>query len=142
MNLLRIYNDAFRYALSDSEVILVIGIVLLMNSIVNKYFGNRSMFHLSNIIMLVAIGYGSMVSMYTIRGSDTLPEIRNIKRIVWEGIKKSLIIAFYTIFSFMSVPSCKNLLSKRQLAIVYNLCNPVCFSMVDFDWWSFEQVFS
>lgn len=69
-----------------------------MNSIVNKYFEYLSMFHLSNILMLVAIGYGSMVSMYTISSSDTLPEIRNIKRIVWEGIKKSLIIAFYTIF--------------------------------------------
>ena len=89
-------KDAIRYALSDRYAILVIGTIFLSASLINKYASN--IFRLSNLILLYVVGYASFISWYTINGQDKHPRLNNVKRMAWEGFKKSTITIFYSIF--------------------------------------------
>ena len=90
-------KDAVRYALSDWKVVLVIGGLMCLSSISNK-ISVISLFKISNIFMVFVIGYGSFIAFYTIHGDDVPLNISNVKRIFWEGFKKSVILMFYSLF--------------------------------------------
>ena len=88
-------KNSVGYALSDPEVILVIGCIFLITSIVNKYVNS---FHVSNVIMIVATGYGSFITWHTLNSSNKPPKIRELRMLAWEGLKKSIISGVYSIF--------------------------------------------
>lgn len=90
--------DSLKYAVSDWKVIVILGIILVANSIVSKYdFISSSLWRSMNFFMIFVVGYGSYVSWNTLKGSDKLPDFKNPKKLFWEGLKKSLIIFIYSI---------------------------------------------
>jgi hypothetical protein len=92
-------GDAVRYALGDKYAILIIGVIVVVASFVNKsaIFPSPIM-RVLNVFLLIEVGYGSYISWYTLKGSDELPKIANIKKLAWEGFRKSCIIFVYGIF--------------------------------------------
>ena len=90
-------KDAIDYALSDKVAILIISILMTMVSFVNKNDVIYPLWKLLNINLIIIVGYGSYVSWYTLKGSDKHPHFKNnLRRLVWEGFKKSLIIFIYS----------------------------------------------
>lgn len=89
-------KNAIRYALSDRYAIIVIGGIFLLASLINKYADN--FLRLSNLILLYVVGYASFISWYTINGRDKHPNLKNVKRMAWEGFKKSTITMVYSFF--------------------------------------------
>ena len=65
------------------------------------------------------MGYGSYVSWYTLKGSDDHPKINNLKKLVWEGFKKSVITFIYSIgLTFFFHQAKVNLNSNIILALI------------------------
>ena len=97
--------DAFRFIFSDYRVYLQIGTVLFLISIIRKLayavIDNPYIFWslviFSELLLYLQVGYGSYISLYTLKGRDYLPKIRNIKKIFFEGIKKSYVIYIYVL---------------------------------------------
>ena len=89
--------DALKYALSDKKGIIVISALLGITSIVNKDGFLNSFLRLFTLTLLIVMGYGSYVSWYTLKGSDKHPKINNLKKLTWEGFKKSVITFIYSI---------------------------------------------
>lgn len=79
-------GDAVRYALGDKYAILIIGVIVGVASFVNKsaIFPSPIM-RVLNVFLLIEVVYGSSISWYTLKGSDELPKIANIKKLAWEG---------------------------------------------------------
>lgn len=90
-------KDGVRYAISDRNAIIVVGLLALIASIVRKDDNLPDICNLFNLTIFFIIGYGSFISWYTLKGENRHPDLRNYKRIFWEGIKKSAIIAVYSI---------------------------------------------
>jgi hypothetical protein len=90
-------KDGVRYALSDRNAIIVVGLMSVVASIVRKSDNLPDICNLFNLTIFFIIGYGSFISWYTLKGENRHPDLRNYKRIFWEGIKKSAIIAVYSI---------------------------------------------
>lgn len=89
--------DALKYALSDKKGIIVISALLGITSIVNKDGFLNSFLRLFTLTLLIVMGYGSYVLWYTLKGSDKHPKINNLKKLTWEGFKKSVITFIYSI---------------------------------------------
>lgn len=89
-------KDAVRYGLADKLAILVIGGIMFLTALDHRFFDIP--FHYSSILMLIVVGYGSFISWYAINGQDKHPRLNNIKKMAWEGFKKSCIIVAYSIF--------------------------------------------
>lgn len=92
------YIDSIRYALSDRTGLIVVGILMALTSLVNKDGLIRPIWKLTTVTVLIVMGYGSFVSWYTLKGSDDHPKIRKIKKMTWEGFKKTLITVIYSLF--------------------------------------------
>lgn len=91
-------SNAIRYALSDWKAIVVIGGFLFLSSVSNKYVPDFSILKISNLLMIFVVGYGSYISFSTIKGKDKPPEIGRVRKILWEGFKKSIVISIYSVF--------------------------------------------
>lgn len=89
--------DAIRYALSDRKGIIVISALLGFTSFINKDGFLNPFLKLFTVTLLIVMGYGSYVSWYTLKGSDKHPKINNLKKLIWEGFKKSVITFIYSI---------------------------------------------
>lgn len=89
--------DAVKYALSDRKGLLVICGLMAVTSFVTKNAHLNSLFRLLAVTLLIVTGYGSYVSWYSLKGSDKHPKINNLKKLTWEGFKKSLITVIYSI---------------------------------------------
>lgn len=90
--------DAIKYATSDFHIILIIGSILFLTSLINKWADEFTFIKLSNILMVFVIGYGSYISLCTVKGQDKPPLFVNIKKLFWEGVKKLTIISIYSFF--------------------------------------------
>ena len=89
--------DAVKYALSDPKGIIVISALIGITSFITKNASLNSFSRIFMVTLLVVMGYGSYVSWYTLKGSDKHPRINNLKKLTWEGFKKSVITFIYSI---------------------------------------------
>ena len=95
-------KDAVDYALEDKVAILVISSLVTIASLINKNALSDQLFKLFNINLLIVVGYGSYVSWYALKGRDEHPSFKNnLRRLIWEGFKKSVIVFIYSAFLWL-----------------------------------------
>jgi hypothetical protein len=90
-------GDAVKYALSDRKGIIIISALMAITSIINKDGFLNPFLRVFTLTLVIVMGYGSYVSWYTLKGSDEHPKINNLKKLTWEGFKKSVITFIYSI---------------------------------------------
>lgn len=92
-------EDAVRYALSDRKGLIVVSSLMAFTSFINKNGSVTPVMKLITISLLIVMGYGSYVSWHTLKGSDDHPKLKNnLRRITWEGFKKTVITVIYSGF--------------------------------------------
>ncbi|WP_407422255.1 DUF4013 domain-containing protein [Methanobrevibacter sp.] len=112
--------DAVKYALSDKKGIIIISALLAITSFINKDGFLNSFWKLFTVTLLIVMGYGSYVSWYTLKGSDKHPKINNLKKMIWEGFKKSVITFIYSIgLTFFLHQAKHNLNGNIIIALIY-----------------------
>lgn len=95
-------KSSFNYALKDKVAILVISSLITIASIINKNALSDPLFKLFNINLLIVVGYGSFVSWYALKGRDEHPRFKNnLRKLIWEGFKKSFIVFIYSAFLWL-----------------------------------------
>jgi hypothetical protein len=113
-------GDAVKYALSDTKGMIVISALMAITSIINKDGFLNSFWRMFTITLVIVMGYGSYVSWYTIKGSDEHPKINNLKKLIWEGFKKSVITFIYSIgLTFFFYQAKINLSGNIILAAIF-----------------------
>ena len=90
-------GDAVKYALSDTKGIIIISALMAITSFINKNNFLNSFWRMFTLTLLIVMGYGSYVSWYTLKGSNKHPKINNLKKLIWEGFKKSVITFIYSV---------------------------------------------
>ena len=90
-------KDAVNYALSDRNAIIAVGLLAAVASVVAKDSNLSAVWKIFRFTIFFIVGYGSFISWYTLKGEDRHPDLRNYKRIFWEGLKKSAIISVYSV---------------------------------------------
>ena len=90
-------GNAVKYALSDRKGIIIISALMAITSIATANQHLNSFWRMLAVTLLIVMGYGSYVSWYTLKGSDEHPKINNLKKLIWEGFKKSAITFIYSI---------------------------------------------
>ncbi len=111
--------DAVKYALSDRKGIVIISALLAITSFINKDGFLNSFWKIFTVTLLIVMGYGSYVSWYTLKGSDKHPKINNLKKLIWEGFKKSVITFIYSIGITFFIHQAKvNLNSNIIIAVI------------------------
>ncbi len=76
---------------------IVVSALMGITSFVTKNAHLSSFWRIFAVTLLIVMGYGSYVSWYTLKGSDKHPKINNLKKLTWEGFKKSVITFIYSI---------------------------------------------
>lgn len=90
-------RNAVEYAWEDKKALLLISTLMTITSIVSKNGTAPPIYKLITVTMLFAVGYGSYISWYSLKGSDGHPKLENnVRRITWEGFKKSVIMFIYS----------------------------------------------
>lgn len=90
-------KDSIDYALSDIRGLAIISTLVCIACFINKESLSDPVLKVINVVLLIVVGYGSYVSWYTLKGRDEHPHFRNnMKRLVWEGFKKSVIVFIYS----------------------------------------------
>ena len=118
-------KDSIDYALSDKLGMLIVSSLVTLASLVNKDAFTHPFFKLFNICLLIVVGYGSYVSWYTLKGRDEHPHFKNnLKRLIWEGFKKSVIIFIYSGFLWLVARQAKHNFINGNLIIA------VCWSIL------------
>ena len=90
-------GNAVKYALSDRKGIIIISALMAITSIATANQHLNSFWRMLAVTLLIVMGYGSYVSWYTLNGSDEHPKINNLKKLIWEGFKKSALTFIYSI---------------------------------------------
>ena len=110
-------KDAIRYPFLDWKTLLIIGTLMFAITITNKanlskiglaisilegliphYFNsNRIILIFSVILLFLEMGYGSKIVYKGLLGEDNPPQLKKIKKLVWEGFKKYCIVVIYGI---------------------------------------------
>ncbi|WP_298501208.1 DUF4013 domain-containing protein [uncultured Methanobrevibacter sp.] len=113
-------GNAVRYALSDRKGIIVISTLMAITSIATANHHLNSFWRMLTVTLLIVMGYGSYVSWYTLKGSDEHPKITNLKKLTWEGFKKSAITFIYSIgLTFFFHQAKVNLNGKIILSVIF-----------------------
>ena len=113
-------GDAVKYALSDKKGIIIISALMAITSVINKDNFLNSFWRIFTVTLLIVMGYGSYVSWYTLKGSDEHPKINNLKKLIWEGFKKSVITFIYSIgLTFFFHEAKVNLNGNLIIALIY-----------------------
>ena len=99
---------------------------MAITSLINKNGFLNPFWKMFTVTLLIVMGYGSYVSWYTLKGSDKHPKINNLKKLIWEGFKKSAIIFIYSIgltffFHQMKVNLNSNIIIALISAILFVL---------------------
>ena len=89
-------GNAVKYALSDRKGIIICSALMAITSIITANHRLNSFWGMFCVTLLIVMGYGSYVSWYTLKGSDEHPKINNLKKLIWEGFKKSVITFIYS----------------------------------------------
>ena len=90
-------KEAVSYALADKYAFLAIGTIAFVLSIADKLVNFSPAVKVLKVLIFFIVGYGSYISWYTLKGSDRHPDLRNYKRLFWEGFKKCTITMIYSI---------------------------------------------
>ena len=90
-------GNAVKYALSDRKGIIIISALMAITSIATANQHLNSFWRMLAVTLIIVMGYGSYVSWYTLKGSDKHPKINNLKKLIWEGFKKSALTFIYSI---------------------------------------------
>ena len=119
-------GNAVKYALSDRKGIIIISALMAITSIATANQHLNSFWRMLAVTLLIVMGYGSYVSWYTLKGSDKHPKINNLKKLIWEGFKKSAITFIYSIgltffFHQMKVNLNSNIIIALISAILFVL---------------------
>ena len=99
---------------------------MAITSLINKNGFLNPFWKMFTVTLLIVMGYGSYVSWYTLKGSDKHPKINNLKKLIWEGFKKSAITFIYSIgltffFHQMKVNLNSNIIIALISAILFVL---------------------
>ena len=90
-------KESIDYALSDKTGLVIISTLVSVACFINKDSFSDPILKVLNVVLLIVVGYGSYVSWYTLKGRDEHPHFKNnMKRLVWEGFKKSVIVFIYS----------------------------------------------
>jgi hypothetical protein len=92
-------KESIDYALSDKTGLLIVSSLVSIACFINKNSLSDPILKVVNIFLLIVVGYGSYVSWYALKGRDEHPRFKNnMKRLIWEGFKKSVIVFIYSGF--------------------------------------------
>lgn len=100
MDAIETLKQTWNFTFSDLKTLLYLGCIYFIMASLNTFSWNNNLLNiikyiLSHLFLFLSVGYGSYISLYTLKYSDTLPKFKHIKKLIWEGIKKSTIIAIY-----------------------------------------------
>ena len=115
-------KESINYALSDKTGLLIVSSLVSIACFINKNSLSDPILKVVNIFLLIVVGYGSYVSWYALKGRNEHPRFKNnMKRLVWEGFKKSVIVFIYSGFLWLLARLVK------QNYVDGNLIFAVCF---------------
>lgn len=110
--------DAIRYAFGDKKALVLISALMSITSIISKNGTVPPIYKLFTVTLLFVVGYGSYVSWHTLKGSDGHPKLENnVRRIVWEGFKKSVITFIYSGFLVILIALAEDYYSEGNLIV-------------------------
>ena len=118
-------KDSIDYALSDKLGLIIISSLVSIACFINKDSLSDPILKVTNVLLLIVVGYGSYVSGYALKGRDEHPSFRNnMERLIWEGFKKSIIVFIYSGFLYVLLSLAK------QNYMNGNLIFAVCFTIL------------
>ena len=122
-------KESIDYALSDKTGIIIISSLISIACLINRNSLSDPILKMINIFLLIAVGYGSYVSWYTLKGRDEHPHFRNnMKRLIWEGFKKSVIIFIYSGFLYVMLRLAKQSYTDGNL--IFAACFIILFVLL------------
>ena len=102
-------KESIEYALSDMWGLVIISTLVCIACLINEDSLSDPILKVINVFLLIVVGYGSYVSWYTLKGRDEHPRLRNnMKRLIWEGFKKSVIVFIYSAVLWVLIRLAKN----------------------------------
>ena len=118
-------KESIDYTLSDKTGIIIVSSLVSIACFINKNSLSDPILKVINVFLLIVVGYGSYVSWYALKGRDEHPRFKNnMKRLVWEGFKKSIILFIYSGFLYVLLSLAK------QNYMNGNLIFAVCFTIL------------
>ena len=122
-------KESIDYALSDKIGLVIVSTLICIACFINRDSLSDPILKVINVFLLIVVGYGSYVSWYTLKGRDEHPRFRNnMKRLVWEGFKKSVIVFIYSGCLYLVL-----LLAKRSYAdgkVIFAACFIILFVLI------------
>jgi len=105
MNTKEMLIDSVKYSFKNKRCFLFLGILFWSLSFGSDIIGEYPILVIFIIpwffFVLIEGGYLATVIEDTVFGSDEYPKFENLKKLIWKGIKESLILFTYSIFSFI-----------------------------------------
>lgn len=94
------FRNAIRYSISDWKIIIIIGSLMFLISFLNKIsvtdpIISKIIFVISNLLLFLEVGFGSKIVATSIQGEAKPPKLNKIHKLIWEGLKKTIIIGIY-----------------------------------------------
>ncbi len=121
-------KDSIKYALDDKKALVIICSLMAITSFVTKNESINVVLRAFTITLVIVMGYGSFISWYTLKGSDKHPKFSNIKKLTWEGFKKSIITAIYSVVLIIIFTQAQKSFINGNLIIT--VCCAVLFAVV------------
>ena len=119
-------KESIDYALSDKVGLVIISSLVSIACLINKHSLSDPILKVINILLLIVVGYGSYVSWYALKGRDEHPHFKNnMKRLVWEGFKKSVIVCVYSGFMYVLIRLAKQSYADGNL--IFTACFIILF---------------
>ena len=122
-------KESIDYTLSDKTGIIIVSSLVSIACFINKNSLSDPILKVINVFLLIVVGYGSYVSWYALKGRDEHPRFKNnMKRLVWEGFKKSVIVFIYSGFLYVLIRLAK--LSYADGNLIFTVCSVILFILL------------
>ena len=122
-------KESIDYTLSDKTGIIIVSSLVSIACFINKNSLSDPILKVINVFLLIVVGYGSYVSWYALKGRDEHPRFKNnMKRLVWEGFKKSVIVFIYSGFLYALIRLAK--LSYADGNLIFTVCFVILFILL------------
>ena len=122
-------KESIEYALGDKVGLLIISSLVSIACFINQDSLSDPILKVINVFLLIVVGYGSYVSWYALKGRDEHPRFRNnMKRLVWEGFKKSVIVFIYSGCLWVALRLAK--LSHEDGNLILAACFVILFILI------------
>ncbi|WP_407413660.1 DUF4013 domain-containing protein [Methanobrevibacter sp.] len=122
-------KESIDYALSDILGLVIISSLVSIACFINKNSLSDPILKVINIFLLIVVGYGSYVSWYALKGRDEHPRFKNnMRRLVWEGFKKSVIVFIYSGFLWLLARLAKQNYADGNL--IFTVCFIILFVLL------------